>query len=1133
MRKFLLFLTVPTLILFLFMLNPFRAIQTESLEKPEEEADHPEMFTKYMHDITTRIGEEKSAYTMNYRMEEFQKASQSLKKKNAVNTLNWVSRGPANVGGRTRAIIVDPDDSTYRTWFAAGVTGGIWKTIDDGANYVNLTPDLPNLSVCAMVMAASNHDVLYAGTGESFPGGTYQKGNGIWKSTDRGQTWQQLQTTANDENFAYVNRLVVDPQDENTVVAATENGIFKSTDGGQTWEQKYVSKNGIEDLDADPTDFNILFACEHSIGVLRSANAGENWAVSSTGIAGGSRFELAVSPVNHNNVFVSANISTDDSKMYFSSDNGVSWAQFNDNQNFLGGQGNYDNTIAAHPYVADEVFVGGVDIWKVKFNGSVEESQPMVRNAYTVNADFISFINFGGQYLGGGMSTDDGTNLVKGDTVSIEIRFGKGLSQKAHRFTVPPESTSGVPATQYSYRDYVDVPFQVWDVTNNRQLMVSFRDQENDGKFNLYPRTGDAYGQLGREYIFVNSVPYDANNPNSNIAKTGGHLYKSLYMFWMVLSNGFTWDEANLPDAKIVVDYGTIMQIKGVKTSIADSYGNYNGPNPYDQSAGMGTSSIPGIHPDHHSINLVPMGAGMFKWIDGNDGGIAISTDNGATLTQQPSNYITTQFYGVAKNPQADEYIGGMQDNGTWQSRPGTIVNNTSKYLFRLGGDGFECLWNAKNPNLLLGSIYNNQIYRSENLGGSWDNVSGITRNDGPFITHLSASKEFPDMVFAVSKLGVYKSTDFGKTWKLKEIKSGWSPDSSVSSSHNVEVSLANGRIVWAGAGMAKEYGYQMQVSTNKGETFTSVNDYTEVTMNAFVSGIATHPTQDSTAYLLFSLAHSPKVLRTTDLGKTWEDISGFGANSSSSNGFPDVVVHSLLVMPYNPDIIWVGTDIGLFESIDNGKSWHYANNGLPAVSIYDMLISGDQVVVATHGRGIWTVDIPEILNMPYVNSFTRKQENDLLVNATFEVAYDSVTLFVDNKPDTTLANPAVGDIDFNVTVDAEGRHFTKILAYKNDSSYWSNTVEINYGANSVPVFSAVAKINVYPNPAVNYFNFDLSRDYKLLDVSIYSLSGKLVYHKKRVNTGTNLVQFNLNKGIYILKVEAEGKIFTQKLSVE
>ena len=103
------------------------------------------------------------------------------------------------------------------------------------------------------------------------------------------------------------------------------------------------------------------------------------------------------------------------------------------------------------------------------------------------------------------------------------------------------------------------------------------------------------------------------------------------------------------------------------------------------------------------------------------------------------------------------------------------------------------------------------------------------------------------------------------------------------------------------------------------------------------ISGLATHPTQDSTAYALFGFARKPKIFVLQILGQTWEDISGFGNGTVSTNGFPDVAVYDLLVMPQSPDTIWAGTEIGLFESIDNGVSWHTANNGLPSVSVWAM----------------------------------------------------------------------------------------------------------------------------------------------------------------------------------------------------
>ncbi len=1105
-----------------------------------DKADKPDEFSKYFKDITTKVGESESSYKMNYKVSELNKAKErSASLKNEKIILPWIQRGPGNVGGRTRAVIIDPDDASHNTWYAGAATGGIWKTTDGGSNWTNLSENFSNLSVNALEMSTSNTDIIYAGTGESFPGGTNLKGNGIWKSTDRGVSWTQLSSTSTDENFAYINRLVIDPSNADIVLAATETGIYKSIDGGSSWNRKYFSSFGVEDLTADPTNFDILFAGENSAGILRSVDAGNTWAVSSDGIGAGGRFEVTVSNVDHNYVYAGVDVSSTESSVYFSTDNGINWKKYNDSQNFLGGQGGYDNAISAHPYIADEVFVGGVDIWKLKFNGAESSTvNPEILRAFTVNTSFLSFINYGGPYLGGGMSADNGNNLVPSDWVSVEIRFGPGISQKAHRFTVPAGSTSGVPASSYTYQDYIDVPFEVWDVTNNIQLMVSFRDQEIDNVFNLYERTGDNYGEIGREYIFVNSVPYNPTTPNTNITTNGGHLYKNLYMFWPTLTPGQTWEPNNLPNSKIVVTYGTITQIAGVKTSIADAYGNYGGPNGFNQGAGLGQTSIPGLHPDHHNLTIIPTGAPNFIFIDANDGGFGYSNDNGMDINQIPNNYITTQFYGVAKHPTENEYFGGMQDNGSWQSPVGEDASSSSNYFFRIGGDGFEALWHAENPYLMLGSVYNNAIRRSNNKGATWHTVSGIVNGDGPFYTKLSVSKEDPDLVFAVRNGGVYRSTNFGQSWSPKAITTNWLLGGYLSGSHNVEVSLANGKIVWAGGGMATRFDgtrMQMQVSTNYGNSFTPVNDYSLVTMQSYISGIATHPRDENTAYILFSRSNAPKVLRTTNLGQTWTDISGFGTGSVSNNGFPNVVTHCLLVMPHNPNIIWVGTDIGLFESTDNGVSWHIADNGLPNVSVFDMHISGNQVVIATHGRGIWSVDIEDINKATYIKSLEDFEVNTLKITTNLKVSYDSVEVYLNNALVSTEYTPSTGvqDLTFPNNTGMENVS-AYIIGYISNEEYQSNTLSRTVTVVNIRNLNNKKDIEIYPNPSSGKFYFKLDANLKEYKIEVYSLNGKNVFSQSGSNSKENSVNLSsLKDGIYIIKIKSGQDFYSKTIQIK
>lgn len=1206
-----------------------------------KEADKPDEYTKYFKAITTKFGEEEDNYPLNYKVNELETAKaklKSLQKESKAGTITWTQRGPANVGGRTRGLIIDPDDATNNTWYAGAATGGVWKTTDGGATWTCLTDDIPNVSANTIAMSESNHDIIYAGTGESFPGGADVQGSGIFKSIDRGQYWTQLTSTIS-EDFEYVNRIVIDPADPDIVLAATESGVMKTVDGGTNWTKVFTSTSGIEDLDADPTNFNKLYATEHGVGVILSTDAGDNWTYSIDRIEQGSRYELAISDINPSKIYLSINAATP--MVYRSTDSGSTWEKIKNSGvqsiDFLGGQGDYDNTIEVHPYDEDVVFLGGVNLFKVDFSdpGTSEVTDSSVYAVNLLNtSSFLSFINFGGPYLDGGMEAGF-DNGYDDEFVSVEIRFGPGISQKAHRFTVPENSGTnsdggqGVAASDYEYQDYVEVPFEVWDVTNDRQLMASFRDQERDGKYNLIERIeGDDVS--GREYLFVNAETYDPNNPSANIAQDAGHSYKQLYFFWPTLAENGTWDENNLPDSKISIKYGSIVQIDGTISVVSSAYSS--GPNNYDQSAGFGTTKIPGLHPDHHNLVMIKTDEANEKFtiINANDGGLAISEDEGTTFEQLPNNYITTQFYGVAKRPGANEYMGGMQDNGTWATPDGENSSSSTDYIFHIGGDGFECVWHPDDADKMIGSVYYNSFRKTTNGGESWsnafsgiDNVTpfdGSNQTDGPFISHISYHKNDPDVLFAVGYNGVYKSTDFATSWNKTEIGEGWNSEywtenQYVSSAQNIEVSLANKNIVWAGGAMSSVNGWKIFVSTDQGETFNAVTEYTGADLSGLISGIATHPTEDSTAYLLFSFAKEPKILKTEDLGETWEDISGFGSNTSSSNGFPDVVTHCLVVMPYDPNTIWAGTDIGIVESTDGGATWNILSSDLPAVSVYDMFVQDGQVVVATHGRGVWTAAIDELNYVPeldasyagfqvieadvkvvnavdsvqiYVNDeYLRTEEtvvagsnifdiivtdesnyviqaksffagseyisaktnvttdfkaeigvakvtgeNSVTITSTFTENYDSVQVFVNEFYNSSVDAPST---DFSKTVDLteSGSYTFFINGFINGTAYKSNEASLSFTYTGLGGVSKINHLSIYPNPTRGNITVDLPQNFTgNYNLNVYSISGAQVYSTLISKSDNRINLYNLKDGLYIIRVEHEGEVYSQKIQL-
>ncbi len=961
--------------------NP--GIESEYAEKGITKSDSPQEYVRYFEEITTMDGKTQSGYPLGYRMEAFRKSKsrRAVLRTDRFKATEWIERGPGNVPGRTRGLIIHPDDPTGRTWIAGSAGGGIWKTIDGGLTWSNKTPDLPNLSTATLALSPANPNIIYAGTGEGFFNSGSIRGDGIFKSTDGGETWNQLASTAGDVNFQNINRMIVNPDDPDVVLVCSNgfppftSGILKSIDGGETWKNVFRASTRVQHIIADPTDFNILFASLNGQGIITSNDQGESWSGTGIGLAASGRIELAISHLNPSRMYaaVEGNLSNVKSDLFISDDGGETWnvmGQENNSPNpaWLGEQGWYDNAITVHPFDNDIVFVGGIDLFKAEVKpGTRTKSARVIGVSEVDTQSFMDWINAGLSHLRGGLATgvewyedNDGfpKDFVNTDFRAVEIMFGPGKKQMAHRFIVPFSSGTagdggaGVVPEDHLYQDYVEVPFEVWDTDENRQLMVSFRDQERDGKWNLIHR--DPNDPIpGRDYIFVQAITYDPDTPDQNVTVKGGQAYKTMYSMWPTLAEDAVWDEVNLPESKIVIRYGPLIERLMSPTQITTTGGSFS-------------SGVTIVHPDIHNIQAFSTENGTFKLIVATDGGIYYSDEevvpgeDNSDWNHADFGYNTSQFYGVDKAPGKSKYVGGTQDNGTWIS----LINNTNattRYVQKIGGDGFDAFWSYTNPDLVIGSSQLNFFRRSIDGGLTWSNATSGLDDKGedkaPFISVIAGHKLKGKTLLTVGESGVWKSNDFGASWSLTPINSSWISTGGISSSQTVVFSKANPSIIWAGGGMTTQR--TLHVSINGGSSFDKVPNIAD-TLGS-ISGIATHPLDEKTAYVLFSFADFGKIFRTTDLGQTWVDISGFNGGKSSSTGFPDVAVYSLLVLPHEPQTIWAGTEIGVFESIDNGATWHILEGNFPATAVWELKAVDDQVIAATHGRGIWTVTLPEL----------------------------------------------------------------------------------------------------------------------------------------------------------------------------
>ena len=316
-------------------------------------------------------------------------------------------------------------------------------------------------------------------------------------------------------------------------------------------------------------------------------------------------------------------------------------------------------------------------------------------------------------------------------------------------------------------------------------------------------------------------------------------------------------------------------------------------------------------------------------------------------------------------------------------------------------------------------------------------------RNFYPFYSKLENVKSNPNTLYTVSREGVYRSDNFGDNWKLNPINTPYW-ENGFGAFMDVCISQANPSLVWGGGRMSSSA--RLFVSKNGGYTFDTVSNYSlDKTLRGSFSGIATHPTQDSTAYVLFSFAKKPKIIRTNNLGKTWEDISRF-SNGSSLAGFPDVAVYSLLVLQNSTgdETILAGTEVGIFETQNDGVSWAITPN-FPRVSVFEMKLVDDQIVVATHGRGIWTATFSEAPSVTFVPQIVEAGTNlnlygKIAGKISFLSLFDSTNVFVKGKKMIKIGNTSAKSsrsfsFRHQTLLDAD-TFFIHVTSYKQGKSY-------------------------------------------------------------------------------------------------
>jgi PKD repeat protein len=294
----------------------------------------------------------------------------------------WVERGPNNVGGRTRAIMFDPNDGTNKKVWAGGVGGGLWynNDITNASSQWQAVDDFwANIAITCIAYDPTDTDVFYVGTGEGWYNVDAQYGGGVWKTTDAGATWSVLSATAT-STYRYIQKILVHPT-TGDVYVGTNNGIRRSTDGGSSFSS--VLSGFISDLEIGAD--NNLYAAKGNVftaGNIYSSTTGNSGTWSSINgngfpTSGIGRVEISTAPSDANVLYaLTQDASTNDvGGIYRSDDQGASWSSvtmptWDGEGNFARGQAWYDLISGVDPSNANTIYVGGVDLFKSTNGGS-------------------------------------------------------------------------------------------------------------------------------------------------------------------------------------------------------------------------------------------------------------------------------------------------------------------------------------------------------------------------------------------------------------------------------------------------------------------------------------------------------------------------------------------------------------------------------------------------------------------------------------------------------------------------------------------------------------------------------------------------------------------------------------------
>lgn len=348
---------------------------------------------------------------------------------------------------------------------------------------------------------------------------------------------------------------------------------------------------------------------------------------------------------------------------------------------------------------------------------------------------------------------------------------------------------------------------------------------------------------------------------------------------------------------------------------------NWNTVATWTSSGVYNKNASPEVHADQHALQFSPNGTTLYNC---NDGGLYSTVNGGTSWNWLGNDLEITQFYRIGTSlTNANKVIGGCQDNGT--------KLYAGSWSDVIGGDGMECHINSEDESIMFGAIQNGDIRRSLNGGSSFSSIFTGNGENAAWVTPYTPVKSNQSTLFAGYQ-NVYKSVDDGSNW------ASINGTTNIGTITSLATAPSNADFIYISDGSNVRY------TSNGG---TNWNDVTKPGTGS-LTRFAIHPKTPTTLWCTLSGYNSGnKVFKSTDSGQNWTNISG---------SLPNIPANCITHEGGNDNLLYVGTDVGMYYRSDNDSDWRSYNEGLPNVIITDIEIvsSRNKLNAATYGRGLW-----------------------------------------------------------------------------------------------------------------------------------------------------------------------------------